>query len=250
MLGARVLFVVSFAVCAFGADVCNPADFQGVYGFLLTGTTTISTQPQPVVSLGRLTFDGAGNVTGIATFSFTGLNLGNPVAGTYEARADCSLSWTLRDESGNAQHFDGIVTSDGRRAEFYQSDPGSPFGGILSKSAETCQGPDFRPRYRFTISGSRIDVDTGQVSGSVAARGLIESQGNQLTVKSTNAPGASSAGSLQVDDDCWVHLDLMVPTETGAVEMNFRGILVNDGAQLLGMATNRGTALSLRLTAP
>ena len=186
---------------------------------------------------------------GISTLSFTGLNLGNPVSGMYEAKEDCSVSWTLQDDSGNVQHFAGVLTSDARRAQFHQTDPVGTSTGILVKSAETCVDRDFRARYRFTISGNRIDVDTAEVGGSVSSRGVMENDGSQLVLTPTGA-AAPGAGSFQVDDDCFVRLDLMVPTETGLVEMNFRGILADDGAELLGLATDPGTALSLRLTAP
>ena len=64
----------------------------GVYGFELTGNATISASPQPVVSVGRLVFDGVGGISGVASVSFTGLYLGNPVTGKYEAHDDCSVS--------------------------------------------------------------------------------------------------------------------------------------------------------------
>ena len=49
------------------AEVCNPADVHGVYGFQLSGTTTISSRPQPVVSVGRLVFDTDHSVSGISS---------------------------------------------------------------------------------------------------------------------------------------------------------------------------------------
>lgn len=233
MLG-RILFVVaSFATVA-AADVCDPAQLQGVYGFQLTGPTTISGQSQPVVSVGRLVFDGHGAVNGVSSASFTGLYLGNPVTGMYSAQADCSATWSLQDESGNHQHFAGTMTSDGRRVQFRQSDPGSPSQGTLIRAANACRDGDFQPRYRLNVSGNRIDVDTGQVSGPVSATGVFE-----------------RTGDVEVGDDCFVKLHLAVPIAGAApLEMKFRGMLVDGGKQLLGMAVDPGTAVSLRLTAP
>lgn len=246
----RILFVVaSFATVAAG-DVCDPAQFQGVYGFQLAGPAAISGKPQPVVSVGRLIFDGQGGVSGVSSVSFTGLYLGNPVTGMYEARADCSASWSLQDDSGNRQHFDGTTTAGGRRIPFRQTDPGSPAQGTLIKTADACHDADFQPRYRLTVSGSRIDVNSGQVSGSVSATGTLERSGTQLTLRPASGNSASSSGNVDVGDDCFVQLHLAVPI-AGAdpVEMNFRGMLVDDGRELLGMAVDPGTAVSLRLTA-
>ena len=80
------------------ADVCNPANLVGSYAFQLTGLTDISGTPRPTVSLGRLTFDGRGSLSGTASATFRGLLLGNPVTGSYEAKSDCSLIWKLQDD--------------------------------------------------------------------------------------------------------------------------------------------------------
>ena len=246
----RARFLIAAAIfplmCA--ADVCNPRDVHGIFGFQLNGTTTISPQPQPIVSVGRLDFDGTGGVTGVISLSFTGLYLGDPVTGKYEAHEDCSISWDLQDVSGNHQHFQGALAGDARSARFRQTDPGGPAQGNLMKAADSCEDRDFQPRYRVTISGKRIDVNNAQVSGSVSARGSMDRQGSQLTLTLDGYSGTPASGSVQVDDDCFVHLDLMLPFGTG--EMNFRGVLVNGGAELLGMATDPGSAISLRLTAP
>lgn len=250
-MAGRLLFVVaSFATVA-AADVCDPAQFQGAYGFQLAGETTISGHSQPVVSVGRLVFDGQGGVSGVSSVSFTGLYLGNPVTGMYDARADCSASWSLQDDSGNHQHFAGTITADGRSLQFRQTDPGSPSQGRLSKTADACHDGDFQPRYRFTLSGSRIDIDTGQVSGSVSATGMLERAGSELTLRPASGNAASSSGSVEVGDDCFVQLHLAVPIAgAGPVDMNFRGMLVDGGRQLLGMAVDPGTAVSLRLGVP
>ena len=83
--------IFGLAFSANAADVCNPRDFQGPYGFQLTGETTVSGDPQPAASLGRLVFDGDGGVSGTSSVKFAGLLLGNPVTGTYEARTDCGV---------------------------------------------------------------------------------------------------------------------------------------------------------------
>lgn len=232
------------------ADVCNPADFHGVYGFELTGTTTISGQPQAVVSVGRLVFDGGG-ITGVAAVSFTGLYLGNPVTGSYEAHEDCSVSWSLQDDSGNYQHFRGTMSANALRVQFHQSDSSGPAQGSLRKAAETCGESDFQPRYRFTLVGKRIDVGTGQVSGPVSLQGVVNKTGDELTVMPSTDSAAAGSGTFEVQDDCFVQLEFMLPGESGLPqEMNFRGILVDGGRELLGMATDPGTAVSFRLTAP
>jgi hypothetical protein len=102
------------------ADVCNPADLVGSYAFQLTGLTNISGTPKPTVSLGRLTFDGRGNLSGTASATFTGLLLGNPMTGSYEAKSDCSITWKLQDTSGAFQNFSGTLSADAASVTFKQ----------------------------------------------------------------------------------------------------------------------------------
>jgi hypothetical protein len=96
-----------------------------VYGFQLSGDTTISGDVKPAVSVGRIVLDGAGSLSGYSSVNFGGYFLGNPVTGTYEVRTDCSISWSLQDDSGALQHFGGIVGADAKRVQFSQTDAGA-----------------------------------------------------------------------------------------------------------------------------
>jgi hypothetical protein len=80
--------------------------------FQLTGLTDISGTPRPTVSLGRLTFDGRGSLSGTASATFRGLLLGNPVTRSYESKSDCSITWKLQDDSGAFQNFSGTLSLD------------------------------------------------------------------------------------------------------------------------------------------
>src|SRR6266567_5136125 len=106
------------------AQLCNPQEFAGVYGFQLSGSTTISGDSKPVASMGRLEFDGQGGVNGSASVNFAGYLLGNPVTGSYDVRTDCSITWSLQDDSGAFQHFAGTLRADLLRATFRQTDAG------------------------------------------------------------------------------------------------------------------------------
>src|SRR6202167_1499823 len=130
-LAAGMAFAPLLAIPARAADVCDPAKLEGAYGFQLSGHTTISADSKPVVSVGRLVFDGHGVLSGYASVNFAGYFLGNPVTGSYEAHDDCTISWSLQDDSGAFQHFTGKLTPDNSSAEFHQSDTGGAQDGIL-----------------------------------------------------------------------------------------------------------------------
>ena len=67
-------------------------------------------------------------MSGTASATFSGLLLGNPVTGTYEAKSHCSVAWKLQDDSGAFQNFSGTLSTDGARVHFQQTDAGGARG--------------------------------------------------------------------------------------------------------------------------
>ncbi|MBV9507474.1 MAG: hypothetical protein JO323_20970 [Acidobacteriia bacterium] len=251
MKGLLYSFLVSAAAIAGHAATCDPQAIQGAYGFLLTGETTISGAAKPVASAGRLAFDGSGNVTGAASTAFTGLVLGNPVMGKYEAGTDCSVSWSLQDDSGNWQHFAGSITEDGKRISFRQTDPGGAPNGSMVRSAGDCTAANFKGRYSLNASGNSIDVDSGRTSGPVSVTGIVEADGaGTLLFSPDPVSDAVEAGTFELEDGCWVHLSMELPAGGDEMAMqNFRAVLVNEGKELIGIQIDPGTAVTLRLSA-
>jgi hypothetical protein len=222
------LFILIPVTVAQAADICSPAKLTGPYAFQLSGSTTISGTPQPTVSVGRIVFDGSGKLSGTSSAMFSGLLLGNPVTGSYEAKEDCMLTWQLQDDSGAYQHFSGKLSQDLERASLRQTDPGG-VRGILAKTSDSCASADLRKSYDYAISGSTKAMQPGARSGSVSARGKVES------------------GEFQVDSDCSVHFLLHAPD--GGQTWTVRGFLVNGGREILGFQTDPGAMVAVRLTA-
>jgi hypothetical protein len=222
------LLVVCFACAAQAADVCDPVRFGGAYAFQLSGMTTIGGPPQPTVSIGRIVFDG-GKITGTSSATFSGLLLGNPVNGTYEAHPDCTLTWQLQDDSGAYQHFTGKLSADAARIPFRQTDPGGT-SGTMQRTAANCSSTDLKRNYEYTVAGAMKAMNPGEEGRSVSARGMLDT---------------SRGGDFKVDADCSVHFTLALPD--GATKM--RGFLVNDGKEVLGFQTDPGAMVSVRLVA-
>jgi hypothetical protein len=234
------------------ADVCNPKDLQGPYGFQLSGETSISGESQPVANIGRIVLAGDGGISGYSTVMFAGYLLGNPVTGTYEARWDCTITWSLQDDSGAFQHFSGVATSDGKRVSFSQTDPGGAQRGTMVKTSAECKVKDLRKAYAFTLSGSTIPMVPGETSSTVAAKGVIQTDGNagfKLTPEDNSA--APTDVAITVDAECIVAVELMLPVTVGgtAVPVMLRGILIDEGKQILAIGTNPGAMLSAAFTA-
>ena len=220
-----LLFLIP-AAAAQAADVCNPTQFSGPYAFQLAGSTTISGKPQPTTSLGRLVFDGSGKISGTSSVKFSGLLLGNPVTGTYEAKSDCTLTWQLQDDSGAYQHFRGKLSPDLIRVQFSQTDPGGT-RGIMEKTSDSCSSTDLQRKYSYAVAGVTKPMVPDQVGHTVSTEGVLD----------------TARDNVQVDSDCTVHFVLKLQN----ADATMRGYLVNGGKEILAFQTDPGAMVAARL---
>jgi len=221
-----IFLVGALASVTQAANVCGESEVLGPYGSQTLGVTRIAAgTPKPAVTLARLVFNADKTVSGYSSVSFDGLLLGNPVTGTYEIKSDCTISWSLQDDSGAYQHFSGTVTPGGNRVDFQQIDPDTGQHGIMEKASDACTDADFRPRYSFTVSGDSIK----RVLNATADGTFTTSDG--------------SSGTFKVDSDCIVHI------EFDDDETKLRGILVNKGAGILAIEIDPGKTVAARFTA-
>jgi len=227
-------FLVILFCASARADVCDPVKFLGSYAFQLTGNTTIAGPEKPTTSLGRLTFDGRGNLSGTSSAMFNGLLLGNPVAGSYEVHTDCTLSWKLQDDSGAFQNFSGAISPDLASVQFRQTDHGGAQRGTMEKSPARCRTADLQPRYAYTVSGAVMPMLADGPSRTVSAKGILFVPDNP---------------SVEVDDDCTVRFDLLLRAPDGSlIPMKMRGYLVNAAKEILAIETDPGAMVSGRFS--
>ena len=252
-LGLLLALITGPALSARAANSCNPRDLEGTYGFQLTGETTISSsgEPKPAVSLGRLVFDDSGGVSGTSSAKFAGLLLGNPVTGRYEARRNCSVSFDLQDDSGGHQHFSGVAAPGGVRVRFRQTDPGGVRDGLLVRvPPDGCRASDLKQKYTFTLSGSIVPMTEEGASREVSAKGVMEQDSNhhfRLTLE--GSPLHATDVAISVESDCTVEQELMLPVEGNASPVKLRGILVDQGKEILAIQTDPGAMVSARFVA-
>jgi hypothetical protein len=182
--------------------------------------------------------------------------LGNPVTGIFEAHWDCTISWSLQDDSGASQHFSGVADSDGKTVHFQQTDPGGAEHGTMARISAECKTADLQKAYAFTLSGTTIPMAPGESSSTVDAKGLIKAdeQANfKLTLKGPS--GASSISTdvdITVDAQCVVDIALALPAEDGSATtpMKLRGVLIDEGKGILAIETDPGAMVSAAFTAP
>lgn len=238
------LGVCSLTLPAQEVNVCNPAKLQGAYGFQLSGQTTISGTSKPVAAIGRLEFDGNGGLTGQSSVNFDGYFLGNPVTGKYEANADCTLTWSLQDDSGAWQHFQGKMTPDLLAANFSQTDPGAAQNGTMQRVSPSCSVAGLAPRYSFTISGNAIPMNPGEVPRKITADGIAETDASgalKLTVANT-----AGTGTIAIDSDCTATISLNLPA---GLSVALRGVLVESAKRILAVEADPGTTVTAMFNA-
>ncbi len=220
------------------AQVCAPANLEGAYGFQLAGTSTISGNPTPISSVGRLVFEtGRRTLSGYASVNFNGFFLGNPITGDFEVKSDCSVVWKLQDDSGAFQHFKGTMRPGGRRIDFEQTDPRSGARGVLMKLADTCSAAALRGRYSFSIFGTTTPF-AAIPPVTVSETATVVADGNGALVLTRNRQ--QSTGTYAVDSDCFVMMDVE--------NMRLRGVLVNNGDDVPLMQTDPHRVGAARLT--
>ena len=242
---SRIAWIAVIIVSALhAAEICSETELQGPYGLQLSGTSSISGTPTQVVGVARVVFASDGTLSGYSSVNFNGLLLGNPVTGSYLVKQDCSMTFSLQDDSGAFQHFGGTARQGGDRAEFHQTDTGAKESGIIRRTSDACAMTDFQGGYSVSLSGATIPMETAGPARPVSSTGRIEADGSgKFTVKEALDRADSTTplavtGTYEIDADCTVRLEL--------TPIKLRGILVSGGKEILAIQTDAGETVAAR----
>jgi len=187
-------------------------------------------------------FDGRGALSGTSTVNFDGFLLGNPVTGTYQVRGDCTLSWSLQDNSGAFQHFTGKLNSDMDRASFRQTDRGGANNGTLVRLARVCTPAILQGRYQFSMSGVIRAMNGSPDVSKVSLNGLIaiDPAGNLALLRDG---AAVNAGTVAVGSDCIVNADF---SSAPGKHIKLPGVLWGRGKEIRAIGSDTGSAINAR----
>jgi len=129
LLLSCALAVMTFAVAPQALQAAGArcpllnATLHGTY--MLHGTGTI-VNVGPISAVGEVTFDGQGNSTATYTASVNGtIHKGVTVTGTYAVNLDCTATHAESDGS----HYSYVVTPDGNKVTWIETDPGVVISG-------------------------------------------------------------------------------------------------------------------------
>jgi hypothetical protein len=203
-LGFALLLGMCFSVYA---SACSNATLVGNYGFTLTGTDSAGSL---AASVGQLTADGKGNVTGIFANSTAGAISSNvSLTGTYSVKTNCTGTITITPSGGTASIYSLVVVSNGAQIELTDTKAGSTvYGYAMAQGKATCTDLGIKNTFGFRGGGYNLSTSTpaseawtgqirlnglGAVTGSESASfgGTIES----LTLKGTYSVSSNCTGT-------------------------------------------------------
>ena len=99
VIGLLVSALLGLAAAPAAHAFCSLANVAGSFGYTTTGFVAVPNAPGafvPVAAAGRITFDGAGHVSGSQTRVLAGNALEETYSGTYTVNANCKGSFTVQ----------------------------------------------------------------------------------------------------------------------------------------------------------
>jgi hypothetical protein len=120
------LFVAGLVPSVRADEECSNATLKGSFGVSGSGTFPNGI---PFVTIGRFSFDGAGNLTATAILNLSdSTTLRREFTGTYTVDADCTGSAVLVEvgAGGSGGHFDLVIDDDGTEIRLIRTAPGIP----------------------------------------------------------------------------------------------------------------------------
>ena len=114
---------------------CDERTIAGNYGYKFTGTFFVSpTTSLPLTSVGRMIFDGTGNVSGTDFGSFGGSFGTYTATGTYTVEADCTGTLNVTLNPGGFTIDNKIVVVDnGKEIFLIETNPGAVVSGVIKQ---------------------------------------------------------------------------------------------------------------------
>jgi hypothetical protein len=87
----------------------------------------------PAETVGDVTLDGKGNISGTETFANNGVISTLSVSGTYTENSNCTGTWTVIPSGGSAINFNAVVVNGGKEFLLIESDNNTDTAGNAQK---------------------------------------------------------------------------------------------------------------------
>ncbi len=116
-------------------EACSLATLKGSFALFGEGTVTALDPPEPLVHVGTVTYDGAGNAFGSDTIMLNGEEHADSYTATYTVTAECMISVDITSTAMGHIHEQGWIVGEGKGTEvrLIVTDPGFVFAEATRK---------------------------------------------------------------------------------------------------------------------
>jgi len=200
---------------------CSLATLQGTYGDFEEGTVLaqfpgLPAPPFPVVLVGMVTYDGAGNVSATYTASMGGVILPGTGTGTYTVNPDCTYSDAITEPNGPGGHHVGAITGKGMFQEVHAMyiDPWLVASGTLRKTpAGGCSQKTLKGTYAVFGQGWLTPPGLSSLvpaahAGIFAANGKGSFHGDDTISIAGNTMPDSFTATYTINADCTIFAEI------------------------------------------
>jgi hypothetical protein len=131
------VLVLGVATAGRASATCTSATLTGNYGYVLTGVNNTATL---TATVGQITANGAGSLTGTETVSDDGVISENlTTAGSYTISSNCTGTATITPSGGTASNYALVIDSAQKQVEMVETDSGfTESGYALAQGSATC----------------------------------------------------------------------------------------------------------------
>jgi hypothetical protein len=261
---AATIFTTVLASCSLGIAQTSNYDatsLNGSYAYTISGSAIdpYTGRSTEIAETGRLTADGAGNVSGSSTVVISGSLVRRTFTGTYALNTDGTGSLLLNPSWGPPIHADLVAGEHGRLLKLVLTDSGSTLSGAMESQQAPTQTPPpqgydagaLHGDYEYQIAGTAADF-WGNVSlireiGLLSADGAGALTGTSTVTINGSVVRRSLSGNYTMNADgsgsavlypTWgplIHVDLFL--SANGLKTNF--VVTDSGSTLSGVLTAR-----------
>jgi hypothetical protein len=222
---------------AFGST-CSTATLNGVFGFINAG---YDSSAEHGASVGQITYDGKGKVSGALTHSHTGTVSTLTFKGTYSVSKNCTGS-TVETQSNGVKQTNNFVIDDGKNGtQFILTDSGQIETGFsLAQGTGTCGLTGKAQTFALNLIGPNAVLGPVAYVSQLILNGNGKVSGNGYSSISGSIHKGALSGTYTENADCTGTLQFTPP---GGNLSNFNFVVVNSGKELLVIETDTGTTV-------
>jgi len=204
-----------------------------------------------VATVGLITLDGKGNLSGTETASDNGTITTFSVSGTYTEEANCTGTAQITPSGGTAQNFNTVVVNSGKELLLLETDNGSLNGGNGQAAPASCSNASLKGVYGYLrgrpggIGGTGVNVVLGQFttdgagnltngSFTYADEGVITT--GTFTGSYSMAKNCTGSLTFSDEDQSPAHFNVVLESSKG-----FQMIQTDNGNDQPGIGMAQGT---------